>query len=177
MSTRLVKKFLQESLALDELAPSKDTLLDGNQIKSSMLKKKKYHKETKTTKNQKKYQKNKISNSVRVVPRGKLEQDDLMKSQVESMLLFDNAFLQTSSSAVKASLKRKTREGRERQKIQKRIRSMSGTLGNSRSSSSLISNRKLEPTYDKKKVESEKELKSLEDLAKRLFKGKKKNLL
>jgi len=174
MSTRLVKKFLQESLALDELDPPRMTPIDGNETKSSLTKKKKYH--TETTNSPKKYQKDKIMDRVRVVPRVKLEQDDLLKCQVESMLLFDNAFSKTSSSAASASLKRKTREGRERQKARKRIRSMSGTLGNSRSSSSCISNRKLQPTYDKKKIESEKELKSLEDLAKRLFKGKIKNL-
>lgn len=168
MSTRLLKKFLQKSLELDELAP---ILVGKNQIKPSL----KEHKEKKT-KYQKKVKQKSISN-IAGAPGKKPEKDEILKSQVQSVLLFDEAFSQTSGST-KASLKRKTREGKDRQKMQKRIKSMSGTLSNSRSSSSCISNLKPEPTYNKKNAASEKELKNLEDLARRLFeskKGKKRN--
>jgi len=170
MSTRLVKKFLQKSLELDELAPT--TLLAKDKIKPSVK-----EREEKKKKHQKKSKKKSITD-ITGVPRKKLDKDEILKSQVQSVLLLDEAFSQTSGSTA-ASLKRKTREGRDRQKMQKRIKSMSGTLSNSRSSSSCISNLRVEPTYNKKNAASEKELKNLEDLARKLFdskKGKNRNL-
>ncbi len=99
-----------------------------------------------------------------------------LKSQLESILFLDHAFSRRSNTSNR-SKKRRINEISKEKIDRKQIKSndgLSGTMSNSRSSSSYHSRRKHEPTFNKKKDVERKRIQSLADLAKQLKKNKKK---
>lgn len=99
-----------------------------------------------------------------------------LKSQLESILFLDHAFSRRSDTSNR-SKKRRIKEISKEKIDRKQIKSndgLSGTMSNSRSSSSYHSRRKHEPTFNKKKDSERNRIQSLADLAKQLKKGKKK---
>lgn len=185
----LVQRFLQKSLELDEFAPAPIDLITNNQTQATTdnnigtIKMKKKNKHTATKKNKKQQQRRAVRHSYNndrdeVDNDGQKEEKEklILQSQIDSIVSYDSVFSQRSGDSTSATLKRKMKEGKERQKMRRKVLALDDvlegtTLGNSRSSSSRMNNRKLEPTYNKKRVEAEKELKGLEDLARRLSRG------
>mmetsp|Transcript_11654 Transcript_11654/g.21794 ORF Transcript_11654/g.21794 Transcript_11654/m.21794 type:complete len:139 (-) Transcript_11654:2634-3050(-) len=138
MSSKLIKQAIQQVSALDEIASSKN---DG--VKTKQKKKTATH------------------TSVNV------ERGSLLESSVESILLFDNAFSNRSSSA-NTSLN-------QRQKVigKKKSKKVQEPLGNSRSSSSIYARKAHVPTFNKKRHMSQKKIKDLKELARMLKRDKK----
>ena len=102
------------------------------------------------------------------------ENEKKLKSQLESILYFDNAFRERNGNM---SMKRRMNELSDESKRRKKIRSndsMYGTTSNSRSSSSSNARRKHEPTFDKKKDAERKRIQSLKDLARKMKKRRTK---
>lgn len=146
MSNKLIKQFIKQSNALDDLVA--DVSVNGGK-KSAKNNKGIHHKEQD------------------IAPKSALE------TQVESILFFDRAFsnrtyscnqsLETKLDAIKAEKKNKKKALEYRHEV-----------GNTRSSSSKVARKAHLPTFNKKKYQAEKKAKTLKELAKLLKKDSRK---
>lgn len=147
MSSKLIKQFIKQSNALDNLVTDiakKDT---------------KGRKKSTNTKN--------IHNEKEIEPKSALE------TQVESILFYDRAFSNRTYTC-KQSLDTKLDSIKAEKKNRKKALEYRHEVGNTRSSSSKVARKAHLPTFNKKKYETEKKAKSLKQLAKLLKKDSKK---
>uniref|UniRef100_A0A7S2VYS7 Uncharacterized protein n=1 Tax=Eucampia antarctica TaxID=49252 RepID=A0A7S2VYS7_9STRA len=145
MSTKLVKRLLQETLELKE---------DNNEEVSP-----------RNVKRKKKSSKSLIA---------KKSDDDPMQTQVESILVWDRA-LQSREGRKNKALKRKTDSQKKETKHRKeaKLHTMDATfISNSRTSSSKRS--PLQPTVTKRTIENKRKIKDLKELAAALKKTSRK---
>mmetsp|Transcript_14333 Transcript_14333/g.21719 ORF Transcript_14333/g.21719 Transcript_14333/m.21719 type:complete len:176 (+) Transcript_14333:30-557(+) len=169
---RLFKQLLLQSSALDDLAVTSTTATGASTTDAGTLSRKK---------------RKVIHNSVdkHAGINGKDDKsnsedadEQKIKSQLDSILFYDNAFSRNAGITEK-SIKRKMDEIQKSSKEVRKMKSAQGsigTIGNSRSSSSMNSQRRHLPTFNKKKDKERKRIQSLKDLAKQLRKrNKKKN--
>mmetsp|Transcript_10458 Transcript_10458/g.14778 ORF Transcript_10458/g.14778 Transcript_10458/m.14778 type:complete len:178 (-) Transcript_10458:410-943(-) len=100
----------------------------------------------------------------------------LLQSHVESMLLVDKEFSRRSDgklSALTRKVQRDKHDEKDRKKLKTVLKSgISGTIGNSRSSSSLNSLQQPERTFNKKRNAAQMKKERLDELAKILKKRK-----
>jgi hypothetical protein len=149
MSSKLIKQFIKHSNDLDELVNDKANK-DAKGRKKSSSNNKGVH--------------NKVQD---IAPKSALE------SQIESILFFDRAFSNRTYSC-KQSLETKLDSIKAEKKNRKKDLEYRHEVGNTRSSSSKIARKAHLPTFDKKKYEADKKVKSLKELAKLLKKDSKK---
>lgn len=150
MSSKLIRKALQQSIALDDATANENKTEKGRTIKEK-----------------KKMVKN---NPVA------LSKQDLLQRQVDSMLRFDKYVSATKSKkSSKAVLHKRMVDAKHRKKTEKKLRiiDMDGGIINSRSSSSWYAKQNHAKTFNKVKDKKEKERKSMEDIAKLLRKKSK----
>jgi hypothetical protein len=153
MPSKLLKQFLQESAELDSI---NDSLVE-EKSRSKHMKKRKRNPEP------------------LAVEDSSNEEGNELQNQVEAMLFYDVAFSRRDQSR-KDALQRKGQEHKQIDRERKRISkdAFSGSLSNSRSTSSKFKQLKPTPTFNKRKDAEKKKIKSLRDLAKRLQVGGKK---
>lgn len=153
MSSKLVRKALQESLEFDD-ARNDD---DDDATRRSTTKKtaatiggrggRKKRKTTKAT----------VATTT----------DELVRERIDRMLRFDRYAAQKNDSAARAS-SRRTDAARRDGKMKRRARMSEledGDVVNSRSSSSWYARRPREKTFDKERARKERKRKSIEDIA------------
>mmetsp|Transcript_28472 Transcript_28472/g.32678 ORF Transcript_28472/g.32678 Transcript_28472/m.32678 type:complete len:183 (-) Transcript_28472:3018-3566(-) len=169
MSMKKLKHFLIQSSELDELSnlgEAKKSNADKRKANGLITKKSKASSST--------------SSKQRLVL-GDTNADDnddstssKLQSQVASILFFDHAFSHRSYNTER-SMKRKMNDDLKISEQRKKVKSEEGlgnSLSNSRSSSSSYQSKSSRhiPTYNKKKDEERKRVKSLQDLARKLQK-------
>ena len=154
MPSKLLKQFLQDSAELDSI---NDSLVKQNS-RPKKTKKRKRNPEPLT-----------------VVDNRSNEEGNDLQNQVEAMLFYDVAFSKRDERR-KEALQRKGQEDKKIDRERRRIAkdAISGSLSNSRSSSSRFKQLKPTPTFNKKKHAEKKKIQGLRDLAKRLQIGGKK---
>jgi hypothetical protein len=137
MSSKLIKQAIQQVSKLDEISSVKDTV----KIK----------------------QKNKTT----APTPANVEKASLLESSVESILFYDKAFSDRSSSASTSLNQRQKAIGRKKSK------KVQEPIGNSRSSSSIYARKAHVPTFNKKRHVAQKKIKDLVELARMLKRDKK----
>lgn len=137
MSSKLIKQAIQQVSKLDEISSSKDVV---------------------------KTKQNKKTSGPSVV---NVEKGSALESSVESILFYDQAFSDRSSTARTALNQRQKALGKKKSK------KVQEPIGNSRSSSSMNARKAHVPTFNKKRHMKEKKIKDLKELARMLKRDKK----
>ena len=167
---KLLKQLLLQSAQLDDLATASSTRAGVTAKDSSSSSKKRnlvllqHNTDSIATKHTNKEDKSENENEVEVK----------IKSQLDSILFYDKAFSRRSDNT-ESSKKRKMDELQKASNHEAKVMNKTiGSIGNSRSSSSMNARRNRLPTFNKKRDKEKKRIQSLNDLAKQLRKRRKK---